>query len=89
MSEENKANTSVYVLLASVDGGTTFEVVGKQRASSKASALSHFYETHTLPEIPEEHVGAGGELVFQAIPESSWKPLKPGSHRPRVPFAEA
>ncbi|MFL5313067.1 MAG: hypothetical protein ACJ79H_21755 [Myxococcales bacterium] len=83
-----------YVILASVDLGKTWTVEGEATATSKANALSHFYEERDLPEnttplkdtevrkAPHEYV------KFQAIPKSSWKALKPAPPRPRVPFAE-
>lgn len=75
---------TIYVILASADGGSTWTVQGRQPASGKHSALSHFYETHDLPgaEPPQ------GEVLFQAIPSSTWKLLRPAPPRLRTMFAE-
>lgn len=85
---------TIYVILASVDGGSVWTVEGRQPATGKASALSHFYEERPLPtgnwgEAKEGSVGAvRQEPMFQAIPSSSWKLLRPTPTRLRTPFAE-
>lgn len=90
----NAAKTN-YVVLATRDSGATWTVEGRQVATSKASALSHFYESRPLPEgaeIPPVTEGAAPEVhdvLFQAVPASSWKALRPATPRPRLPFSEA
>lgn len=91
MAKAAKEKT-VYVILASIDGGKTWTMEGTQEATSKASALSHFYENRAIPvDVVDENAVEPvprHESLFQAIPPSSWKPLKPSDPRPRIPFSE-
>lgn len=83
-----ESRKTLYVILASVDGGTTWVRQGEQEATTKATALSHFYEARDLPEAEDTIVHPSEYVLFQAVPKSSWKALKPAPPRPRVPFSE-
>lgn len=79
---------TAYVILASVDEGMTWKVEGLQEATSKANALSHFYEMTEIPGGASSNGADPPEPLFQAVPQSSWKALKPATPRPRIPFSE-
>lgn len=80
---EAKSSKTEYVILSSLDGGETWVVEGRQAASGKSSALSHFYDANDLPEDTDQQTP-----LFQAIPSSSWKPFRPAAPRPSIPFSE-
>lgn len=84
--EESKRKTT-YVILSSLDGGKTWSLEGEQAATRKDSALSHYFEKRDLPER-EVDVHGPGDVLFQAIPKSSWKALRPSERPPRIPFSE-
>ena len=93
---DKQARKTEYVILCTTDSGGSWKVLGRQAATAKASALSHYFEDREIP-VGDQIANPLGpddpsdvhDVLFQAVPASQWKALRAATPRPRVPFTEA
>ncbi len=78
------ATPTVYVVLVSTDGRSTWREVGTQEASSRAQAVSKQF-TGGPEDLPTPEPGVK-QTLFQAVPERSWRALQAAPPEPRPPL---